>query len=141
MTMLNAFLLTYKGYINSSDLMDLLISRYNLPKPKNADLREKFKTTKEDPIHLRIFNFLKNWIGFYFSDFFEDGDLREKFYEFLDNQFSGSMEKAAETLRRAMQKQMVRERREKKGKVQREAEGKEKRSKRIKRSRRREREE
>ncbi len=55
MMMLNAFLLTYKSFISAADLMDLLITRYNLPKPKStsADVRERFRSTREDPIHLR----------------------------------------------------------------------------------------
>ena len=37
---------------------------------------QRFTSAKEVPIHLRIFNFLKNWMEKYWVDFYEDGDLR-----------------------------------------------------------------
>ncbi len=110
------------------DIMELLVARYNVPKPKNPELAAKYSAAKvsahrrvanrsfspssvcwaflgpvessrrrrslalvpclspspaltivvaqEVPIHLRIFNFLKNWIEKYWVDFYEDGDLR-----------------------------------------------------------------
>jgi len=44
---------TYRTFMSPRQLMELLIMRYTLPRPKNRAMLEKFKQTKEIPIQLR----------------------------------------------------------------------------------------
>lgn len=57
-TFVSAFLLTHRLMMDSSQLADLLIQRYNVPFPvrTDADLVSKFEVKVVRPIRLRVFN-------------------------------------------------------------------------------------
>eukprot|EP01114_Cavostelium_apophysatum_P007694 TRINITY_DN1984_c0_g2_i1.p1 TRINITY_DN1984_c0_g2~~TRINITY_DN1984_c0_g2_i1.p1 ORF type:complete len:861 (-),score=245.93 TRINITY_DN1984_c0_g2_i1:206-2788(-) len=77
-----AFLLTYTSFTTASVLFELLILRFKTPKPESMD-EEVFKKTKQLPIRLRVFNFLKLWIK---QDFpaLKDNGLIPKIKEFAN---------------------------------------------------------
>lgn len=85
MNFLWAFLMTFKTFTSSSELLDLLNNRFDMPKPANPSKQqmEKFISTRLIPIHLRICNLVKCWINVYPEDFLEDG-VQEKFYGFIE---------------------------------------------------------
>lgn len=86
MNFLNAFLMTFKTFTSSEELLDLLNNRFDMPKPANPSKQqmEKFLSTRLIPIHLRICNLLKCWINGYPEDFI-DTALQQKFYELINS--------------------------------------------------------
>lgn len=52
---LNHFLLTYRTFLSSMELIDLLKMRYHIPPPVNAteEVMQRFRDKLEQPIQLR----------------------------------------------------------------------------------------
>ncbi|TPX54683.1 hypothetical protein PhCBS80983_g05847 [Powellomyces hirtus] len=65
-----AFLLTYRSFTNSIELISLLTRRYSIQPPADLPIedREQWVEKKQTPIRLRVFNVLKNWIETYAMD-------------------------------------------------------------------------
>jgi son of sevenless-like protein len=84
---LNCFLLTYRTFVTSNELLDLLFMRYQLPPPVNPtpEVMEQFKMKKETPIQLRVLNAFKTWVDKHFDDFREDKQLLARLIDFVDN--------------------------------------------------------
>ena len=82
----SAFLLTHRLMMPSEQLMNLLIQRYNVPYPKQADatVRAKFEAKVVRPIRLRVFNALKQWVDKYAVDFASDPSLSDQLEEFAE---------------------------------------------------------
>lgn len=85
MNFLSAFLMTFKTFTSSEELLDLLDNRFDMPKPANPSKQqmEKFISTRLIPIHLRICNLLKCWITSFPEDFAET-ELQNKIYGLID---------------------------------------------------------
>jgi hypothetical protein len=62
-TFIAQFMATYRTFMSARQLMELLIMRYTLPRPKDRSALEKFKQAKEIPIQLRYHSFLTASIG------------------------------------------------------------------------------
>lgn len=104
----NAFLLTYRSFTSPSDLLDLLIQRFGVPKPQGASDEEmdQWVRLKQQPIQLRVFNALKSWVSTYWYDFLEDAELLKQLELFIINTMKGSgMEKAGNQLLKVIDKQ------------------------------------
>ena len=82
MNFINTFLLTYRSFCSSSDLLDLLEARYNLQCP--PDLTQEEATMWEEKklklVRLRVFNVLKNWLELYYNE--DDSGLLDRLLEF-----------------------------------------------------------
>lgn len=78
-------LLTYKSFAQASELLDLLIIRYNMPQPRNPSRQqhEKFQV-RAFSIRTKIFSFIKQWIVSYPSDFKDDPVLKQQLTAFLE---------------------------------------------------------
>jgi len=91
-------------------LLDLLIERFNIPIPKkaSAEQQEEFKEKVRRPVHLRVFNVIKNWVDKHFADF-KDEVLLKKFYTFLTDNMEnmGNMDKAVQALKQKVQKRVL----------------------------------
>jgi son of sevenless-like protein len=87
---LYAFLLTYRSFTTPHGLMDKLITRYNIPPPKNIlDLEETNKQAMQqefgkwqqeflNQVRLRVTQVIKYWIEKHFYDFEGDERLIQK---------------------------------------------------------------
>ena len=70
--LVNTFLLTYRTFSTGREVLDLLAMRFNVPRPVNTELQEKYNNSKVTPIRLRVFNVLKTWVDKYFHDCVSD---------------------------------------------------------------------
>jgi son of sevenless-like protein len=101
------FLATFRSFLSPHDFLDLIVMRYNMPRPKNAnaEILQKFRELKETPIRLRVFNTLKLWLDRFFSDFRDDPTLLDKLNVFVVNAVQLSNPKFANALQLLIQKQ------------------------------------
>jgi len=105
-----AFLTTYKEFSNPDELLDLLVMRFKMPKPKNPSKQQMdtFTRTEMVPIQFRIINVIKCWINTYYADDFADNDsLRQRVESNVEDfkQFNPIAAKAADQLTAALKKQ------------------------------------
>lgn len=103
----SAFLLTFPLIMPSSQLLDLLIERYNVPLPKKADqdTKTKYDGKVVRPVRLRVFNALKQWVDKYRSDFSNDSELSGKLEEFAEDTMKATgMQKPGERLIEGLKK-------------------------------------
>jgi len=57
---------TFRSFTTPKELLHLIITRWNLPEPKDKTPEgvEKYNTELKSPIRLRVFNLLKTWLNF-----------------------------------------------------------------------------
>lgn len=81
----NAFILTHHSFTASSDLLDLLIKRYEISPPYGLDQRkfELYLNRKVIPIRSRVFNVIKYWMRNYSEEFRTNRDLSRKCLNFV----------------------------------------------------------
>lgn len=70
MNYISNFLLTYRSFCSSEQLLDLLETRYNLSCPEGLSPQEKavWEEKKLKLVRLRVFNVLKNWLDAYYNE-------------------------------------------------------------------------
>lgn len=110
---IGTFLTTYRSFSTPSELLDLLIDRFNVPDPskvfeKNNDdvddniLREDIIRYKKEfcqPVQFRVLNVFRQWVQHHFYDFQRDQTLLEKLKPFLLNKITGkSLRKWADSV-------------------------------------------
>lgn len=80
--------MTYRSFTKAKDILDLLISRFNVPPPKNKviDVNSPWRQQAQLPIRYRVFNVCKVWITKYAYDVvaFRDEGFTKRFLAFLD---------------------------------------------------------
>ena len=100
-----AFMLTYRSFTTPLDLLELIIQRYCITPPEGLtpeDLKE-FKSKKQIPIRLRVFNVLRGWINDYFYDFRSDQLLVDTVMDFVENTMPATgMERPSKSLKKAL---------------------------------------
>eukprot|EP01080_Neovahlkampfia_damariscottae_P001212 gene1212-11302_t len=92
------FLLTYRSFCSSEELLNLLIHRYNTLPPKifiDEDEFEEFFKKKLLPIRLRVSQILTYWTSNHFYEFFENEDLKKKLLNFVNEIGQTGMESAS----------------------------------------------
>merc|ERR1711976_503699 len=84
MDFLNTFLMTFRTFTTSNELLDLLINRFHMPQPKapTKEQAKNFRNEKLIPIRFRVFNVLKEWTNRYSVDF-KDTVLVERILDLL----------------------------------------------------------
>lgn len=82
MNFINTFLLTYRSFCSSVDLLNLLEARYNLQCPPGLTQEEAimWEEKKLKLVRLRVFNVLKNWLELYYNE--DDSILLDRLLEF-----------------------------------------------------------
>merc|ERR1711862_637846 len=77
---------TFRTFTTPNELLDMLINRFNMPKPKNPtkEQEKNFRAEKLIPIHFRVFNVLKDWINTYTIDFKQDTVLVQRVLDFTN---------------------------------------------------------
>jgi len=103
--LVNTFLLTYRTFSTAKEVIDLLAMRFNVPRPVNAELHDRYNSVKTTPIRLRVFNVLKTWVERYFHECLQDQEFLSAFEKLTDKMSASAMEKPANTLRQLLQRQ------------------------------------
>lgn len=82
MNFINTFLLTYRSFCSSEQLLDLLEARYNMQCPQGLTDEEAimWEEKKLKLVRLRVFNVLKNWLELYYNE--DDSKLLDRLLEF-----------------------------------------------------------
>ncbi|KAI8646558.1 ras guanine nucleotide exchange factor domain-containing protein [Parasitella parasitica] len=91
MNFINTFLLTYRSFCTSMDLLDLLEARYNLQCPPGLSKEDVFiwEEKKLKLVRLRVFNVLKNWLETYYNE--DDSALLDRLLEFTHSNIKNTL--------------------------------------------------
>ncbi|ORY87394.1 hypothetical protein BCR35DRAFT_330390 [Leucosporidium creatinivorum] len=84
---LSAFLMTYRTFCTSHDLLDLLIERFLIEAPEGLTVEEmkEWETRKLRPIRARVANVLKSWVREYMDHDQLDPELLRRIADFASN--------------------------------------------------------
>ncbi|KAI7905291.1 ras guanine nucleotide exchange factor domain-containing protein [Cokeromyces recurvatus] len=87
MKFINTFLLTYRSFCSSIELLNLLKNRYNLVCSPDLTPEESliWEEKKLKLVRLRVFNVLKNWLELYYYDEDNADQLLDHLLEFTQN--------------------------------------------------------
>lgn len=100
----NTFLLTYRSFCTSTELLDLLEARYNLTPPHDISDEELecWRQKKLKLVRLRVFNVLKNWLEVYYNE--EDHIILDRLMVFTDTTIRNTLSFSTDQLERLIQK-------------------------------------
>jgi son of sevenless-like protein len=95
---LYSFMLTYKSFITTEDLLKYLITRYNTPPPSDQDFHT-FKRNYLLPVRMRVAQILMYWVNEHFYNFRDNISLQTKLRHFITEEMSRTrMNRAADRL-------------------------------------------
>lgn len=111
---MDAFLLTYRSFTTPTQLLSMLIQRYNVTQINGVDGAEALDSTKKiiklryalpaTKIHLiyvlRVGNVVKSWLEKYWTDFEGLPELQTAVSEFIKTQIAHDLESLATNLLR-----------------------------------------
>ncbi|KAG2218747.1 hypothetical protein INT45_003065 [Circinella minor] len=100
MNFINTFLLTYRSFCTSIELLDLLEARYNLKPPEGMteEETETWTQKKLKLVRLRVFNVLKNWLELYYNE--DDYIILDRLQEFTNTSIRSTLSFSADQLER-----------------------------------------
>uniref|UniRef100_A0AC35TNC1 Ras-GEF domain-containing protein n=1 Tax=Rhabditophanes sp. KR3021 TaxID=114890 RepID=A0AC35TNC1_9BILA len=87
---LKTFLTTYRSFCSSSELLDLLVARFNIPIPdelagaNNDKAFNKFRSVYQRPVQQRVLVIMKYWSKDHWYDFENNEQLLDKFVNFIE---------------------------------------------------------
>jgi hypothetical protein len=99
------FLACYRSFSNANEVLDLLISRWSVPPPKDRGAQDTYNSVMLKPIQLRVFNFLKTWLDRHYSDFESNAELKAKLKAFISGPMQQGNEGYAKVLTNSLTKQ------------------------------------
>ncbi|KAI8391128.1 ras guanine nucleotide exchange factor domain-containing protein [Radiomyces spectabilis] len=104
MNFINTFLLTYRSFATSVELLELLEQRYNIVPPPNLtdEEMETWTQKKLKLVRLRVFNVLKNWLELYYNE--EDHVILDRLTEFTNTTIRHSLSFSCDQLERLIRK-------------------------------------
>ncbi|KDN46450.1 hypothetical protein K437DRAFT_107336 [Tilletiaria anomala UBC 951] len=87
----NTFLLTYRSFTTTHELLDLLFARFRIAIPSSLSAleQEMWVEKKQQPIQLRVFNVLKSWLETYLYEG-EDEKYLERIRRFAENEMAAT---------------------------------------------------
>ncbi|KAI8147643.1 ras guanine nucleotide exchange factor domain-containing protein [Fennellomyces sp. T-0311] len=100
MNFINTFLLTYRSFCTSMELLNLLEARYNLKPPEGMtdEEHETWTQKKLKLVRLRVFNVLKNWLELYYNE--DDHIILDRLQEFTNTSIRSTLSFSADQLER-----------------------------------------
>jgi len=100
------FILTFRSFTTSRELLSLLIKRFSMPRPKKklSDDETTAWETKKRVIRLRVINFIRMWLEHSWADFREDAELLDKLTDFINEKMARVEKAGAEQLTRVLKK-------------------------------------
>lgn len=100
MNFINTFLLTYRSFCTSMELLELLKARYNLTPPEGMteEEHEIWTQKKLKLVRLRVFNVLKNWLETYYNE--DDHVILDPLLEFTNTSIRSTLSFSADQLER-----------------------------------------
>ncbi|XP_028396040.1 son of sevenless homolog 1-like [Dendronephthya gigantea] len=120
---LKTFLTTYRSFCTPQKLLDMLITRYNIPEPPPTEhdkeeiergsliVREDLKRFRKEysqPVALRVLNAIRQWVDNHFYDFARDPEMTKKLLsEMLSETYSakgGAVSKWIESIKRIIKR-------------------------------------
>ncbi|GAB5585161.1 hypothetical protein Unana1_00061 [Umbelopsis nana] len=98
------FLLTYRSFCTTEELLSLLEARYMIRPPEDLteEQLEVWTEKKQKLVRLRVFNVLKNWLETYFIE--EDALSLERLQKFTDSTIRDTLSFSAEQLDKLIKK-------------------------------------
>ncbi|KAI8093459.1 ras guanine nucleotide exchange factor domain-containing protein [Halteromyces radiatus] len=104
MNFINTFLLTYRSFCSSMELLKLLEKRYTGTPPEGLTEQELeiWRNKKLKLIRLRVFNVLKNWLEQYYNE--DDHMILDELLEFTTTTIRSTLRFSAEQLERLIKK-------------------------------------
>ncbi|KAI9300068.1 ras guanine nucleotide exchange factor domain-containing protein [Cunninghamella echinulata] len=104
MNFINTFLLTYRSFCSSMQLLKLLEERYNTKPPEGLNEQELdiWMNKKLKLIRLRVFNVLKNWFEQYYNE--DDTVILDELDRFTKATIHSTLPFSAEQLERLIKK-------------------------------------
>ncbi|KAF7732081.1 hypothetical protein EC973_006336 [Apophysomyces ossiformis] len=104
MNFINTFLLTYRSFCTSLELLELLEARFNLTPPEGMTEEEKeiWLQRKLKLVRLRVFNVLKNWLELYYNE--EDHVILDRLLHFTNTSIRSSLSFSSDQLERLVRK-------------------------------------
>ncbi|KAI8328904.1 ras guanine nucleotide exchange factor domain-containing protein [Chlamydoabsidia padenii] len=104
MNFINTFLLTYRSFCSSMELLKLLERRYTRPPPGGLTEHELdiWNNKKLKLIRLRVFNVLKNWLEQYYNE--DDHVILDELLQFTTTTIRSTLQFSAEQLERLIKK-------------------------------------
>ncbi|ORZ19478.1 ras guanine nucleotide exchange factor domain-containing protein [Absidia repens] len=104
MNFINTFLLTYRSFCSTMELLKLLEKRYTRPPPEGLTEEELdiWMNKKLKLIRLRVFNVLKNWLEQYYNE--DDYAILDHLLEFTITTIHSTLRFSAEQLERMIKK-------------------------------------
>jgi len=103
---MKAFMLTFRSFTTPTELLQLLINRFNLQPPTGTD-KKTFETGVLKVVRLRVFNVLKHWLNNAFYDFRNDESLMNTIKKFIKKEMQPVMENPANSLEGIISKKLT----------------------------------
>lgn len=112
------FLTTYRSFCKPDDLLDLLMSRFNIPDPpfpccdseedtiRIRDDLKRFRNEYVKPVQIRVLNVIRHWVDQHWYDFELNRDLLCRLKYFLENVKGKTMKKYVESIEKTIQRRV-----------------------------------